>query len=706
MKSFCLLDFETESTCDLKKAGAWVYAADPTTNIICLGFTIGGEKPFVWEPTEYRTDYRDPPYGHQAFLALRSAVEDPDVIFIAHNAAFEKAIWRHVMVAVLGWPDIPNDRWHDIMATCAMKALPLKLERAALALRLSNQKDTEGTKATLALGRVVKKGKNKGYYDRSPEKLARVFAYNKQDILAELDLHRRVRGLGAEERRVWLLDQTINERGIRLDMAYVNAAQSICDQAAKPLWLEFERLTGGIEPTQDKRFKDWLVQQGCPFPRDEDGKPMVNLQKETVLKLLGDEDEDEDQSLAGEADDYHCEEPQSPLPFAYRRPLEIRKILGSASIKKLAAMQACCGPDGRARGLLQYHGAGPGRWAGRLLQPQNFPRPTLKVSEGFDKDGRELFKGHDTEQLVDAIMTGDAEYVRLLFGEPISAVSNGLRHAIVASPGNLLEVGDFATIEARIVLAIAGQHDKTEIMAAGKDIYIDMAQAIYHVPVDKKRDPEKRQIGKNSVLGCGFQMGWRKFKKRYAPNETDEFCQACISAYREDFAPEVPKLWRALEEAATRTVWDRVGHEAYGIAYNLEDGFLTCRLPSGRKLWYYDPKPVRKKMPWDENDIRPGFEYSAWKIGRWKRISAYGGLLTENVVQATARDLLVNGMFNTEAAEHPLVLTVHDEEIADVPEALADAKVLDGFMCDVPEWAKRLQIPVATDCWVGERYRK
>ena len=616
-------------------------------------------------------------------------------MFIAHNAGFEKAIWRNIMMPVFGWPDIPNERWHDSMASCAMKGLPLKLERVAMALRLSTQKDTDGTKAVLAYGRTNKAGN----YARTPEKLQRIMDYCKQDVRAELELHRRVRGLGADERKVWLLDQEINERGIRLDMDYVAAAQQICDDATKPLLAEFRALTG-LDKVMSPKFKDWLVERGCPFPKkkDADGNLVfdTSLAKENVAKLLGVQDEDEEDSLADDADDYEEGGGQFPLPFAYRRPLEIRKILGSASIKKLAAMQACVGAGGRARGLLQYHGAGPGRWAGRLLQPQNFPRPTLKV------DGN----AHDPEQLVEAILTRDHEYVGMLFGEPIEAVASGLRHALIAAPGHLFEVGDFATIEARIVLAMAGQHNVTERMAAGEDIYIDMAQRIYKTIVDKKRDPEKRQIGKNSVLGCGFGMGWKKFKARYAQKDTDEFCEEVIRTYREDFAPEVPKLWRALERAAVTCVWEKRPTEAYGITYELEDGWLTARLHSGRKLWYYNPLPVRRAMPWDKDDIRPGFEYSAWKLGQWKRINAYGGLLTENVVQATARDLLVAGMFNATRAGHPLVLTVHDEMICEVPEAMADAKLIDQFMCDVPQWAKQLRIPVASETWVGARYRK
>lgn len=678
---FVLLDFETESACDLKKSGAWRYAEDPTTNIICLGYTINGGRPYCLVADDLQFDNTDPEF--------QIAVEDPDCFFIAHNTQFEIAIWRNIMMPVFGWPDIPNERWHDTQAVCAMKGLPLKLERAAMALRLAVQKDTDGTKATLAYGRPNKAG----YLVQTPEKLQRVVDYCKQDVAAELELHRRVRGLGADERKVWLLDMEINQRGVRLDMDFVRAAQKICDDAALPLRKEFEELTG-LNKTGSPKFLEWLHAQGAMLP---------NLQKETINQWLGEAD-DEDDSLAGDTDD--SVEAAMRLSDNSRRSLQIRKILGSASVKKLASMRSCVGVGGRARGLLQYHGAGPGRWAGRLLQPQNFPRPTLRVQEGWNPDGTEKYEGHDTEGLVQAILTGDSEYVRMLFGEPTEAVASSLRHALIAAPGHLFEVGDFSKIECVIVLALAGQADTAEqVIKSGSAVYTDMAEKVFKHPV-KKTDQKEYTIGKNIVLGCGFQMGWKKFKARYAKDATDDFCKDAIAQYREVFAPDVPKLWRALEQAAVKCVWDRVPTEAYGIQYRLEDGWLTCRLPSGRKLWYYGPEKVKKPMPWDKDDIRPGFEYSAWKMGQWKRINAYGGLLVENVVQATARDLLVHGMFNCERENHPLVLTVHDEAITEVESERADAKLLEQYMTDIPQWAKQLRIPVAAECWTGGRYRK
>jgi len=675
--TFCLIDYETASQCDLKKAGAWRYAEDITTEILCLGYTLGKPKDEVVLTAD------DCYQKTGAAKELMRLVLDPGVLFVAHNCAFEKAIWRHIMVAQYDWPDIPDERWHDTMAVCAMKGLPLQLERAALVLRLSSQKDMEGSRITKALSKLDKKG----YSVITDDKLNRVLEYNIGDLHSQTALHRRVKGLGAEERKVWLLDQKINERGVRLDMEYVDAAQAIVDEAGRPLLAEFRELTG-VNPTQGAKFQAWLAGQGCTIP---------NLQKETVAKFLkGDIDGTLEEDWAGDEEDYQEEDEQIELPFLPRRALEIRQIIGSASIKKLVSMRACVGSDGNARGLLQYHGAGPGRWAGRLLQPQNFPRPSLKV------DG----EAHDPGSLVSAILTRDSEFVRLLFGEPIEAVVSGLRHTIVSRPGNELVVGDFATIEARIVLALAGQYDKTDLIATGKDIYIDMAQTIYKRPIDKKKDPAERQTGKNSVLGLGFQMGWKKFRMRYAQKETPEFCKEVVRIYREEFAPNVPKLWKALERAAIDTVWSGHPHEAYGVRYQLEDGWLTARLPSGRKLWYFNPQKCRRPMPWDKDDIRQGFTYQTWKQGKWVTVDAYGGLLTENVVQALARDLLVAGMFAAEEAGFPIVLTVHDEVIADVMAGRADPKLLDEVMCYGTPWARSLRIPIATDCWAGTRYRK
>jgi DNA polymerase len=312
------------------------------------------------------------------------------------------------------------------------------------------------------------------------------------------------------------------------------------------------------------------------------------------------------------------------------------------------------------------------------------------------------------EELVEAIMSGDPDMVEMLIGAPpVETVLSALRHAIIASPGRELVSGDFSTIEARFVLSLAGQHDKTAIMAAGKDIYNDMASQIYGRPIDRKgADKIEGQVGKNSVLGLGFQMGAPKFRARYAKDQPMEFCEGVVQTYRKKWAPLVPKVWYTFDEAALRTVWDKTPHSEYGVDFKLEDGWLTARIPSGRKLWYFNPQPIRKAMPWDPADVRPAWTYQAQKMGQLRTIDAFGGLLTENVVQAMARDLMCAAMFKAEQNGLPIILTVHDEIVCE-PEVRPDnEKVLGQIMVDRPTWAANLQVPVATETWTSGRYKK
>lgn len=669
-----VLDFETASRCDLKKAGAWRYSEDLSTEVLCLAFSTNPKEiPFVWVPGDDACGF-----------VLRDLAENPEVIFIAHNAGFEKAIWRNIMVPQYGFPDIPDERWHDTMAVCAMKQVPQQLDRVLRVTGLPVEKDMEGSRLTKSLSKPVKKT---GLYDRSPGTLARVYQYCQTDIQTEWALHQFIGWHQKGERAVWLLDQKINERGVKLDMEFVTAAQKIVREASKPLAAEFREITGGLEFTQRDKIMSWLHRENVHLD---------NLQKGTLDELLEGEEDAADEDAGDVGSDTNQLE---PLPPHVHRALHIRRLIGSASVKKLGAMQACVGADGRARGLLQYHGAGPGRWAGRLLQPQNFPRGSIEVGE----------KPPKIDWMVDAIKSGDWEFVEATLGPAVEVVVSSLRHAICAEEGYQLVAGDFAQVEARVLLALAGQHDKTDLLARGEDPYCDMASTIYRRPITKADKPE-RQIGKNSVLGLGFQMGAAKFMDRYGQGQELDFFQEVVRAYREDWAPKVPKVWYGLEEAALRAVWDKTTAEAYGVTYKHEGPWLTARLPSGRKLYYFDPQPVKKHMPWSTSeapDIRAAWTYKALKMGRWTSVDAYGGLLTENVVQGSARDLLVHAMFKAEAEGYPLVLTVHDELVAEPLLSRPDADVaIRQIMEDIPEWAREMCAPIAAETWAGERYRK
>lgn len=668
-------DFETVSMCELKKAGAARYWEDPTTNILCLAFAISDGEELIWYP------------GQSIPSRVAELIADGKTPFIAHHADFEKWGWRKQLTPLYGWPELPNSRWHDTAARCANLTIARGLDKALQQLDLGVEKDMEGNRLTLSLSRVDRKGRMP---EITPAILERVGTYCLGDVRGQAALHRRVGYLPPDERITYLLDQEINERGVRLDIPLIRAMQQVVTLASEPLAEEFKQITGGLKMTQVAKVTSWMLDRGVTLP---------NMQKATLDALFG-ETEDGEEIDADERLDLE-------LPPDVDRALRIRRLIGSSSVKKLKSMEACVCEDDRARGLLLYHGAGTGRWAGKLLQPQNFPRGSI-LEDGAHPD---------INSLVAALMTGDPDYVEMCYGPAVEVVVSALRHVLIASRGNALVAGDYAGIEARFVLALAGQHDKCALMASGADVYIDMALDIYGLPkfdvsnkelvkAFKAAHTPERTIGKNTILGCGFQMGAPKFFARYCPDQSLDFAKGVISTYREEWAPEVPKLWRALEKAAIQTVWTGYAHEAYGCTYALEDDWLSCRLPSGRKLWYYRPQKTRRAMPWDEDDVRPGFSYLAWKTGQLRRIDAYGGLLTENVVQACARDILRGALIRCRKERLPVVLTVHDEIVIDIEPARADHKMLQQIMEDVDPWTRELKVPIACEAWSGERYRK
>lgn len=654
--AYAVIDFETRSACDLKKSGAWVYSEHPTTEAICLGYALDGGTPALWKPGD---PFPEP---------LREAI-DAGAWIIAHNVLFERAIWSNVMTPQWDWPVVPDEQWFDTMASCARKAIPLDLDKACRVLRLDAQKDTEGSRALMKICKPVKRT---GEFPTDPELYETVYHYCKDDVLAEDALLQRVRLLNQSEMEIWRLNQKMNLRGLRIDSAFVSDCQAVVDGAMGPLEARFEEMAG-CRAGQRDRLLEWLKAQGTPFP---------NLQKETVTEALAD----------------------ASLSAPVREALELRGQITSTSIKKLAAMRACTAADGRARGLIQYHGAATGRDAGRLLQPQNFPRGSVEF--GKDDDGEPILPW---EVLVPAIQSRDYETVEALVGAPaIDCVSSALRHCIVPGRGKQLVAGDFSTIEARIVLALAGQQDRLNLIRQGLDIYCDLASMVLGRTITKKENPKERQeVGKPTVLGCGFSMGAAKFHDRYMKHEPFEMAERCVQTYRKEWAPGVPKVWYGLEAAAAKAVWKRVPAEAYGVLYQIEDEWLTARLPSGRKLFYFRPRQCQRQVPWEPTEYREAWTYTAKKAGRIVSVDAYGGHLTENVVQALARDLLYDRALVAERENMPLVLTVHDEIVTEVDESRADAAdALQQIMEDAPRWAQEIGVPVNAECWQGDRYRK
>lgn len=631
-----VIDFETRSRCDLKRSGAWRYAEDASTEVICLAYTVGNNEPELWVP------------GMPEPAWLRGGA-----LLVAHNAMFEQAIWEKIMVPRYGWPPKPPECWRDTQASCGYKAAPLKLEKAADVLGLRHQKDMAGNRL---LNQITKPDK-KGAFNEDFEKYERVYEYCAQDVRAERELWHRLGPLPTDEQQLWELDQQINRRGVRLDVPAIHAAKAVVAQVEGKLLAEFSTLCPGLRPSQRDKFIEWLGAEGLHMP---------NMQAETVEAVLREEG----------------------LPEKARRALEIGSILSLASIKKLDAMLACVCADGRARGLLQYHSATTGRWAGRLFQPQNPPRGAYHA---------------DPESIIGAIMQRDAELLDMIYGDAMQAVSDALRPLMIAGEGRELACVDFSAIEAVVLACLAGETWKVDAFRRKVDIYCETASGMFGRKVTKETDPEGRQVGKVCELAFGFQGGvgaWRNFESSDRP---DEEIDGYKTAWREKH-PAIVAFWRGVEDASVGCVMTGKPRSYRGIEFALRDGYMTCRLPSGRLLWYNEPKIVWKPVPWDDDEERPALQYKAWRYGAWRTIDSYGGILTENIVQATARDILVHAMWACERENYPMILTVHDENLTEPRSGHADMDALIEIVTDPPEWAK--DWPINAAGWIGQRYRK
>ena len=663
-------DFETQSACNLKTAGDYRYAVDPTTAILCCSFTFDDGLSYLWWPDE--------PVPERVLTAIARGA-----MFVAHNAAFERNLWAAHMVPFYAAPEIPLSQWHDTMARANQMALPGGLDKLLRALEMPTEKDKEGRTLTLSFSKP--NAKTGMLPAMTPQARARIGQYCESDTDSQASVHRRLGWLPAHERPIWELSETINERGVLLDMEFVRSAQHVVDAATGPLALRFRELTGGLNFGQIAKVCQWVRDQGVDVP---------NLQAETVAKLLKsdvDGDDDIEDDTPEGSDDQE-------LPGHVHEALHIRQLIGSASVKKLKAMEACVGYDGRARGMMRYHGTTPGRQTSHMFQLHNFPRGSNELIQ------------MDVDIKIDAIMSEDLDWIRTVTGtEPVELVVGSLRHAIRAAPGHVLMSGDYSGIQARTVLALAGQHDKTALMAGGADVYCDMAIQIFKRLITKA-DTAERQTGKNSVLGLGFQMGAMKFWVKYCKDQgmSLEFATEVVRIYRKEWAPLVPKLWYGLQQASVDAVWTGEEQESHGIVYHVEDKWLMAEIPNGSSIAYYNPQPVTRLMPWstaEEPDYRKGFTYQVEKQGHMVTRDAFGGQLTENIVMKIERELVEHAKQNLEDAGFRPIFEVHDEIVCE-PSKGHDIDEFQRIMECVPRWITDMKIPVHVDVWPAERYRK
>ena len=667
--SFKSGDLETYSKVNLKTAGLDVYSRDPSTGIHCFSFGSTQDDIKTWiEGQPFPEEMRE-------HLAAGG-------IFTAWNAAFEISLWLNCAVRKYGWPVLPVEQVQCSMAQAYAMALPGALENAGPALGVSQRKDAVGKRVMLMLAQPKADG-TMWRPEHDPAKFRQLYEYNRQDVRTELSIRERLMELSENEQRIWHLDWAVNNRGILVDLLAIGKGLALVAQEKLRLDREILAVTSGVvgSCTEVQLLVKWIKSQGVKI---------TGLAKADVLDALGGDD----------------------LPPQVRIALELRKEAAKSSTAKLVAMRDRAAGDGRIRGIHQYHGASTGRWAGRGVQTQNLPRC------------RPGIKPQDVEDIIAHL--GSREYVDTFYGPTLDALSDSLRGMIIAPPGKDLVAVDLKSIEAVVLAWLAGEQSVLGTYARGEDLYIAAAAKIYHAPaasIDKK-DP-RRQIGKVSVLACGFGGGVGAFQsmaKVYNVKVPDAEAEQIKVAWRKAH-PLIVAYWGELEAALYTLTSGRpmtVGL-GYGpgrsVTFKKAGSFLWCQLPSKRVLCYPYPEIREVTTPWGEDkdaltymtvvsNVKAKILPDPASSGTWKRISTYGGSICENVVQAVARDILADALLRFEQHGAKIVMHCHDEIVVEVDHDAPEdtVKKFETLMTVTPSWA--IGLPLAAEGWRGRRYRK
>jgi DNA polymerase bacteriophage-type len=637
-------DIETRSTLRLADVGAWRYAADPSTEVLCVGYAIGNGPVQIWTPDQPIPD------------EFHAAASDGTVV--AHNDQFETAIEERLLHPRYGWPIIPIDRHRCTMAAALANALPASLEGAAEALGLSARKDADGRRLMLQMSkpRKARKGEDPElvHWHDDPERRLRLQEYCRRDVEIERAIYCRLPPLA--ERRLWRLDAIINRRGFYVDLDLAKATRKIVHAEQEAIDAEITELTGGRITSINQVAKLQAL-------LGELGHDVSGLTKKSVSAAL-------------------AHKPEGDV----KRLLELRQEGAQAAARKLDSLLAGIDADQRMRGTLRYHGASTGRWSGARFQPQNLKKA----------------KTENLDAAIDAIRAGDLGRLRRI-GAPLAIAGDVSRNMIVAAPGHVLIGADFSAVESRVLAWIAGEtwkldayrrFDETGDPAA--EPYCVTASRILKRAVTPE-DEAGRQIGKTCDLAFGFGGGlsaWRRFDS--SATYTDAQIETFKAKWRNTHAATA-RFWRALEDSLRRAV--RTGKRVTlgDLAAELIGSTLYLILPSGRRLVY--PKARLEPGKFDTQIV-----FRDNGRGGWSEIRGWYGTFTENVVQAIARDLLAAAMQRLEAGGYSIVLHVHDEAVAEVPEGFGSTDEFLRLMTTLPAWATGL--PIAAKPWTRNCYAK
>ena len=665
------IDLETYSEVNIGKAGSYRYILDPSFEILLFAYSLDGM------PVEVI----DVASGQIIPLWLKNALKNPLYVKHAYNAAFE---W-FALSKYLG--QLPPDQWRDTMLHALYCGYPASLDAAGKAMGLPEDKKKLATgKALIRYFCVPCKPSNaNGNRTRNlprhdPDKWKLFKEYNGQDVVTEMEIDRRLSAfpVPAFVQKQWETDLQMNARGVAADMELVRGALVIGAIVKSRLMTEARQLSGLDNPNSIRQLAQWLTDA------TDSGAEITSVTKETVATML-----------------------KQPQPGNVQRMLEIRQELGKTSTKKYDALETCIADDGRVRGLLQFYGANrTGRWAGRLVQVQNLPRTYTHPLP----PARQLVKDRNIDGL------------RMMYGSINDTLSQLIRTAFVATPGNVLIDADFSAIEARVISWLAGQEWRLEVFRTHGKIYEASASQMFHVPIEKikKGNPEYalRQRGKVAELALGYQGGVSAMRRMDVGHNLDDLSddevKGIVDRWRETNSM-IRDLWNIVDSAAitvitnggAQTIRSETTDAIITLACELDvitgTRYMTILLPSGRKLYY--PSPEIGVNRWGNPSVSYMGQNQTTK--RWERVETYGGKLVENIVQAIARDCLAIAIENLEAQGLHVVFHIHDEVVIDTP-AWADEdtmlETVTKIMTKPIPWAQML--PLNADGWVDNFFKK
>lgn len=665
------IDLETYSEVSIGKAGSYRYILDPSFEILLFAYSLDGM------PVEVI----DVASGQIIPLWLKNALKNPLYIKHAYNAAFE---W-FALSKYLGW--LPPDQWLDTMLHALYCGYPASLDAAGKAMGLPEDKKKLTTgKALIRYFCVPCKPSNangnrtRNLPKHDPDKWKLFKEYNRQDVVTEMEIDHRLSAfpVPAFVQKQWETDLQMNARGVAADMELVRGALVIGAIVKSRLMTEARQLSGLDNPNSIRQLAQWLTDA-----TDSDAE-ITSVTKETVATML-----------------------KQPQPANVQRMLEIRQELGKTSTKKYDALETCIADDGRVRGLLQFYGANrTGRWAGRLVQVQNLPRTYTHPLP----PARQLVKDRNIDGL------------RMMYGSINDTLSQLIRTAFVATPGNVLIDADFSAIEARVISWLAGQEWRLEVFRTHGKIYEASASQMFHVPIEKikKGNPEYalRQRGKVAELALGYQGGVSAMRRMDVGHNLDDLSddevKGIVDRWRETNTM-IRDLWNIVDSAAitvitnggAQTIRSETTDAIITLACELDvitgTRYMTILLPSGRKLYY--PSPEIGVNRWGNPSVSYTGQNQTTK--RWERVETYGGKLVENIVQAIARDCLAIAIENLEAQGLHVVFHIHDEVVIDTP-AWADEdtmlETVTKIMTKPIPWAQAL--PLNADGWVDKFFKK